>query len=267
MNEKLTLQYLIEALTKRHQMDPKDADAFVKAFFELIRRALERDKYIKVKGLGTFKRIETDSRGSDEEESEERTGTQGRSRITFTPDVAMRDSINKPFVHFETVILNEHTHFEDMDEEGEEQLPEEEKTGEASDSLLDTENRRVSVPMNLSIPVLWLPTQANRICRVKNLFLKRKSVYPMNQLNRPARMTHRSLSLKHPFRKRTMKRIICLMCRELRKKNFLSWIKRNLRMLIFHKLNHPSKQMMHPNQKPTKSLSVRRLRRRKSFRK
>lgn len=37
MNEKLTLQYLIEALTKRHQMDPKDADAFVKAFFELIR--------------------------------------------------------------------------------------------------------------------------------------------------------------------------------------------------------------------------------------
>lgn len=119
MNEKLTLQYLIEALTKRHQMDPKDADAFVKAFFELIRRALERDKYIKVKGLGTFKRVETDSRGSDEEESEERTGTQGRSRITFTPDVAMRDSINKPFAHFETVILNEHTHFEDMDEEGE----------------------------------------------------------------------------------------------------------------------------------------------------
>jgi len=141
MNEKLTLQYLIEALTKRHQMDPKDADAFVKAFFELIRRALERDKYIKVKGLGTFKRIETDSRGSDEEESEERTGTQGRSRITFTPDVAMRDSINKPFAHFETVILNEHTHFEDMDEEGEEQLPEEEKTGEASDSLLDTEKQ------------------------------------------------------------------------------------------------------------------------------
>lgn len=141
MNEKLTLQYLIEALTKRHQMDPKDADAFVKAFFELIRRALERDKYIKVKGLGTFKRIETDSRGSDEEESEERTGTQGRSRITFTPDVAMRESINKPFAHFETVILNEHTHFEDMDEEGEEQLPEEEKTGEASDSLLDTEKQ------------------------------------------------------------------------------------------------------------------------------
>ena len=140
MNEKLTLQYLIEALTKRHQMDPKDADAFVKAFFELIRRALERDKYIKVKGLGTFKRIETDSRGSDEEESEERTGTQGRSRITFTPDVAMRDSINKPFAHFETVILNEHTHFEDMDEE-EERLSDEsiEQTSPDDASLTEPE--------------------------------------------------------------------------------------------------------------------------------
>ena len=140
MNEKLTLQYLIEALTKRHQMDPKDADAFVKAFFELIRRALERDKYIKVKGLGTFKRIETDSRGSDEEESEERTGTQGRSRITFTPDVAMRDSINKPSAHFETVILNEHTHFEDMDEE-EERLSDEsiEQTSPDDASLTEPE--------------------------------------------------------------------------------------------------------------------------------
>lgn len=140
MNEKLTLQYLIEALTKRHQMDPKDADAFVKAFFELIRRALERDKYIKVKGLGTFKRVETDSRGSDEEESEERTGTQGRSRITFTPDVAMRDSINKPFAHFETVILNEHTHFEDMDEE-EERLSDEsiEQTSPDDASLTEPE--------------------------------------------------------------------------------------------------------------------------------
>lgn len=140
MNEKLTLQYLIEALTKRHQMDPKDADAFVKAFFELIRRALERDKYIKVKGLGTFKRVETDSRGSDEEESEERTGTQGRSRITFTPDVAMRDSINKPFAYFETVILNEHTHFEDMDEE-EERLSDEsiEQTSPDDASLTEPE--------------------------------------------------------------------------------------------------------------------------------
>lgn len=32
MNEKVTLRNLIEALALRHQMDSKDADAFVKAF-------------------------------------------------------------------------------------------------------------------------------------------------------------------------------------------------------------------------------------------
>lgn len=117
MNEKVTLRNLIEALALRHQMDSKDADAFVKAFFELIRRALERDKYVKIKGLGTFKRIETEIRTSADEEEEHTGGTQSRFKVTFTPDASMRDLINKPFSHFETVVLNENTHFDDMNED------------------------------------------------------------------------------------------------------------------------------------------------------
>ena len=130
MNEKVTLHYLIEALTKRHQMEPKDADTFVKAFFELIRRALERDKYIKIKGLGTFKRIETVT-GDGEEDIV----GQSRFRITFTPDVSMRDLINRPFSHFETVVLNEHTHFADMDEEDAGELPDKEEAEDISDDI------------------------------------------------------------------------------------------------------------------------------------
>lgn len=117
MNEKVTLHDLIEALALRHQMDSEDADAFVKAFFELIRHALEQDKYVKIKGLGTFKRIEIETRTSADEEGEERTEMTGRFKVTFTPDVSMRDLINKPFAHFETVVLNENTHFDDMSEE------------------------------------------------------------------------------------------------------------------------------------------------------
>lgn len=137
MNEKVTLQYLIEALTKRHQMNLKDADTFVKSFFEQIRHALERDKYVKIKGLGTFKRIGTEFRGNDNEEDEERIGMQGRFKITFTPDMSMRELINKPFSHFETVVLNEHTHFDDMDEDGMEHLPETEQSENVSDKSSD----------------------------------------------------------------------------------------------------------------------------------
>lgn len=94
--EELTLQYLIDLLVKRHDMERADADAFVKLFFSLIEEGLAADRYVKIKGLGTFKLIDT--------------------RITFSPDSAMKDLVNKPFSHFETVVLNDKTHFDDMPE-------------------------------------------------------------------------------------------------------------------------------------------------------
>ena len=94
--EELTLQDLIDLLVKRHDMERADADAFVKLFFSLIEEGLANDRYVKIKGLGTFKLIDT--------------------RITFSPDSAMKDLVNKPFSHFETVVLNDKTHFDDMPE-------------------------------------------------------------------------------------------------------------------------------------------------------
>lgn len=94
--EELTLQDLIDLLVKRHDMERADADAFVKLFFSLIEEGLAADRYVKIKGLGTFKFIDT--------------------RITFSPDSAMKDLVNKPFSHFETVVLNDKTHFDDMPE-------------------------------------------------------------------------------------------------------------------------------------------------------
>lgn len=94
--EELTLQDLIDLLVKRHDMERADADAFVKLFFSLIEEGLAADRYVKIKGLGTFKLIDT--------------------RITFSPDSAMKDLVNKPFSHFETVVLNDKTYFDDMPE-------------------------------------------------------------------------------------------------------------------------------------------------------
>lgn len=119
MNEKLTLQELSELLAKRHQMEQADADAFVRTFFALVEEALAADKYVKVKGLGTFKLIDVDAREGVDVNSGERIEIQSHSRISFTPDASMRDGVNRPFSHFETVLLNESTHFDDMVEETE----------------------------------------------------------------------------------------------------------------------------------------------------
>ena len=120
MNEKLTIQELINLLAQRHDMDQTDAETFVKTFFALIEEALENDKYVKIKGLGTFKLVEVDTRESIDVNTGERIEIMGHNRITFTPDTTMRDLVNKPFSHFETVVLNENTRFDDMDESGRE---------------------------------------------------------------------------------------------------------------------------------------------------
>lgn len=120
MNEKLIIQELINLLAQRHDMDQTDAETFVKTFFALIEEALENDKYVKIKGLGTFKLVEVDTRESIDVNTGERIEIMGHNRITFTPDTTMRDLVNKPFSHFETVVLNENTRFDDMDESGRE---------------------------------------------------------------------------------------------------------------------------------------------------
>ena len=64
MSEKVTIQDIIELLAEKHSMTKKDAEIFVKGMFELIEEALVTEKYVKVKGLGTFKLTEVESRES-----------------------------------------------------------------------------------------------------------------------------------------------------------------------------------------------------------
>ena len=113
MNDKITLQELIDLFAAKNELVLKDADLFVRTFFELIEEALATEKYIKIKGLGTFKLTEVDSRESINVNTGERIEIQGHTKISFVPDLGLKELINKPFSHFETVILNEGTQLED----------------------------------------------------------------------------------------------------------------------------------------------------------
>lgn len=127
MNEKLNIQNLIEMLAEKHGMDKTDAESFVKEFFQLIEESLESDKYVKIKGLGTFKLIDVDSRESVNINTGERFEIQGHTKVSFTPEPTLKDLINKPFSHFETVVLNDETVLEDtaMGDNSEEEEKEE----------------------------------------------------------------------------------------------------------------------------------------------
>ena len=131
MNERLTIQDLTDLLAAKHSMTKKDAEAFVKEFFLLIEQALENEKTVKIKGLGTFKLIDVDSRESVKINTGERFQIKGYTKVSFSPDANLRDTINKPFAHFETVVLNENTILEDTPVE-----ETEEEEEEASEEIL-----------------------------------------------------------------------------------------------------------------------------------
>lgn len=144
MNEKLNIQNLIELLAEKHGMDKKDAEGFVKEFFQLIEERLESDKYVKIRGLGTFKLIDVENRESVNINTGERFEIQGYTKVSFTPEPSLKDVINKPFSHFETVVLNDETVLDDTPVDGNYEKEEEkeevsaEQIVEADETVSDT---------------------------------------------------------------------------------------------------------------------------------
>lgn len=112
MDEKLNIQDLASLLSQQNGMEKEEIDNFVREFFALIGEALGKDKYVKVKGLGVFKLVEVDARESVNIQTKERFEIPKYTKIAFTPDISLKDTINQPFAIFETVTLNDNTTFE-----------------------------------------------------------------------------------------------------------------------------------------------------------
>ena len=124
MNEKITLQDIVNLFSQKQGIGKKEADLIVRTMFDLIEEALKTENYVKIKGFGTFKLTEVDARESVNVNTGERFEIQGHSKISFTPDTTMKDLINKPFAHFETVILNDGVELEDTPTEEVVEAPE-----------------------------------------------------------------------------------------------------------------------------------------------
>lgn len=115
MDKKILVQELADALAKSKEISKKDAESFVRGVFEIIEEYLVTDKIVKIKELGTFKLIVVDSRESVNVNTGERIRIASHAKVTFTPDKALADLVNRPFSDFETVILNDGTSVEEME--------------------------------------------------------------------------------------------------------------------------------------------------------
>lgn len=101
----------------KYGLDKEAAERFVQQMFAVLREGIEREKNVKVKSLGTFKITSVNARESVDVNTGERIVIDGRNKITFTPDVVLRDRVNSPFAQFETVVLNEGVDFSQTEPE------------------------------------------------------------------------------------------------------------------------------------------------------
>ena len=113
---KMTIQDIASRLMERKDLSKKQASRFVNEMFTIIQHALDEEKLVKVKGLGTFRIIDVEERESINVNTGDRMLIEKHEKITFTPDSLMKELVNKPFSQFETVVLNEGVDFEDAKE-------------------------------------------------------------------------------------------------------------------------------------------------------
>ena len=123
-------------LSEKYGLSLGDASDFVSAMFDVVKEELDgADSSVKIKGFGTFKVSAVGARASVDVNTGERIIIDGRNKISFTPEVLLRDRVNRPFVQFETVVLNDGVDFSEIDEESEEEL----------DSVIETEPQEVQL--------------------------------------------------------------------------------------------------------------------------
>lgn len=119
---------LARFLVEKHGVKLADAELFISLMTEIINEGVHRERQVKIKGLGTFKLTSVSSRESIDVNTGERIVIEGRDKLSFAPDNAMKELVNQPFSQFETVVVNDGVELEDeYKEQVEETAPAEEK--------------------------------------------------------------------------------------------------------------------------------------------
>lgn len=107
MDAKLNHSDITALLAKKSKLSGAKAEAFTKAFFDIIIEGLEKDGLVKINGLGTFKVTDVASRESVNVNTGEKFEIKGHKKLTFLPADTLKEKVNKPFAMFEPVEIDD----------------------------------------------------------------------------------------------------------------------------------------------------------------
>lgn len=113
MNEKITLPGLTQLLALQTGDTKKQAEDFVKEFFNLISNTLAAGDSVKIKDFGVFKTISVEARKSVNVSTGEEHEIPAHKKAVFVPSKEFAALVNEPFEMFETVELADDVTFDD----------------------------------------------------------------------------------------------------------------------------------------------------------
>ena len=113
---KSSISILAKAIANSKGLTEAEAERFITQMFSVANDAIQEEKQLKVKWLGTFKVTAVKDRESVDVNTGGRIVIEGRDKISFTPDNILKEIVNKPFAQFETVVVNDGVDFSDIDE-------------------------------------------------------------------------------------------------------------------------------------------------------
>lgn len=107
MSERLTLQDLVDLLAEKQGITKKDSEAFIRELVDLTSETVAAKDFVRIKDFGTFKLTAVKARKSVDVNTGEDIEIKAHYKLSFTPDKVLREGVNKPFAHFESILLEE----------------------------------------------------------------------------------------------------------------------------------------------------------------
>ena len=103
-SKKISLQELTDTIVAQSGVTKRFTESFLRELVQVIQEYLEKDGVVKVKGLGTFKLIWNEPRKSVDVSTGTSIVLPGHYKVTFTPDAEVKEKINAPYSHLDTVM-------------------------------------------------------------------------------------------------------------------------------------------------------------------
>ena len=105
--EKITIVDLRKAIAKQTQIEEAQVGAFLNQLIATIKEGLQKDKIVRISGLGTFKLQWVEPRKSVNISTGEPILIEGYQKLSFTPEQNVKERINEPYADLEPVILDD----------------------------------------------------------------------------------------------------------------------------------------------------------------